>query len=462
MVTEARPRTAGKRGDGGTAVHIPLYRSVRRLARDPLGELEAAGRRSEGAVARLNLGLFRPYLLTHPEHVHHFFVTNPDNYRRDGLLWTRVRDLLGDGLAGEGDAWEHRHNVVLPLFSAKYIASLIDVMAEAAAQEIDALDPATRAGQPVDLGAAMVRIVNRVVVQAFFGGRIAIRDAHWFREVLLKAFTSQGPRMLLPFVPGRVPLPGDRAHRRAAEAARDILTPLVEQARREGATGMDVASMLCRTRDENGDELDDARILHDLTAMFVASGETAPSALTWLWVLLDRHPEAADRMADEVTGVVGTERPRREHFAGLSYTKLVLQEVLRLYPPGWILPRRAIEPDTIGGVRVEAGSTVIASPYITHRMPWLWDRPEVFDPERFSPANATTPRHKYAYFPFGGGPHGCLGANFFNVEAQVIVSTVLSRYRVNLADPSPIPALPRVSLRPARPVMAYLRPIRRP
>jgi cytochrome P450 len=195
--------------------------------------------------------------------------------------------------------------------------------------------------------------------------------------------------------------------------------------------------------------------------MFAATTETTINLLTWLWPHLDAHPVVAQRLHEEIDRVVGDGPVRGEHLPQLHYTKMVLDELLRLYPIGWLIPRRAVNEDVIGGVRVEAGATIVISPLITQRMDIFWDQPEVFDPDRYTPENARG-RHRYAHFPFGGGPHQCLGMHLFYLEAQLIIATMLPRYRFQLHTKG-IPA-PRVaaSLRPRDRVRATVRRVQRP
>jgi cytochrome P450 len=167
-------------------------------------------------------------------------------------------------------------------------------------------------------------------------------------------------------------------------------------------------------------------------------------ALTWLWVVLDAEPDIAARLYAEVDAG----GPAR-------YTRMVMQELLRLYPVGWIIPRTVLRPDTIDGVPIEAGATIVLSPFLTHRLPDVWPRPLVFDPERFAGGE---PRRRFAYFPFSGGPHQCLGSHFFTVEAQLVVSALLRRFRPVLCGRGPVGRRAAVTLRPRRPVTLLLNP----
>jgi cytochrome P450 len=238
--------------------------------------------------------------------------------------------------------------------------------------------------------------------------------------------------------------------------------PLVRESRRLTADDAasdsdDLVTLLCRARDEHGDGLDDRQVRDDVVGIFVAGTETSAMALTWLWAALDTYPEVAAGVRDEVERVVGSQPLAAAHVAQLSYTRMVLREVLRLHPVAWIIPRTAKEPDEIGGVAVDAGATVLVSPYLTHRMEGIWPRPHVFDPHRFAPGDDEA-RHRYSYVPFGAGAHHCIGSHFFTAEATLIVAAMLSRYRTVLDGPPPT-IQPAATLRPRHRADMLLTPI---
>lgn len=219
-------------------------------------------------------------------------------------------------------------------------------------------------------------------------------------------------------------------------------------------------SLLCQTSTLGGEPLSDEQIRDDVVAVFAGGSESTGVALTWLWVVLSQYPEVEARLCEEIDRIVDTDRPRREHLAELRYTRMVLDELLRLYPVGWIIPRQAVAADQIDGVRIKPGATVLTSPYLTHRMDGLWERPLVFDPERFSPDNPRIP-HRFAYFPFSFGRHMCVGANFFTIEAQLILAMLLRRYRPALCGNAPVRPRASVSLRPSTRVDIILHPVNR-
>ncbi|MEN3536357.1 cytochrome P450 [Microbispora sp. ZYX-F-249] len=439
---------------------LPLRQVLPAILRDPVGAVLEIGRKSGGDVVRVNLGPFRPYLITHPDHLQHVLRGNSVNYRRDGVLWKPLHRLFGESVMSDGPAWERSRKVLQPVFTAKNVEALADRVAEAAGEGIDELAAPAESGLPIDVSAVMARIVNRVVMRVFFGDKIGMADA----ERLAPAFDTVGTsvifRYLLPFVPYRVPLPGDRAFRNALRTIDDVVVPLVDRHKDGPGDGDDIVSVLCRTGDAAGGGPSARWVRDNLVAMLATATETTAGALTWLWPILGAHPEVAASLRREIRLVVGHGPVRPAHLADLPYTKQVVQELLRLFPVGWLFPRMVVEPEPLGGVLLKKGETIVVSPFITHRMEAFWERPEEFDPGRFS-GRRSTGRHRYAYFPFGGGPHQCLGMHVFMLEAQLIIAGILSRYEILSCSPEVATPQMGASLRPRQRVEITLRPIRR-
>ncbi|WP_187398802.1 cytochrome P450 [Micromonospora sp. WP24] len=430
---------------------MPLHQMVPSLLRDPARALIAVGNRTGGELIRLNLGSFRPYLVTHPRHVQHVLRDRSENYERagDGLFWRPVKRLFGEGILGEGQIWSASRRMLQPMFTAKRVEALVDGMAEAIGQAVDELDEPSRDGRTVDIGVEQTRIVCRAIMKVLFGEKISVPDAMRVVDAQDVIATAVIPRIVVPFAPLSLPMPGDRPFRRAKKVVDDVLLPIVRASKAKADEGDDVISTLWQARTEDGRQLSEQQVRNDTVAMFAATTETTINVLTWLWPHLDDRPDVAERLYDEIARVVGDGPVKREHLAQLPYTRMVLDELLRLYPIGWIIPRRAVADDVIDGVHVEAGATMVASPLITQRMTAFWDRPDEFDPDRFTPERIRA-RHRYAHFPFGGGPHQCLGMYLFYLEAQLILATMLSRYRFRLRR-SGVPGLRlAAALRPRR------------
>ncbi|GGK88839.1 cytochrome P450 [Sphaerisporangium melleum] len=436
-----------------------MSRMLATFVRDPANGLAELGTRAHGGVVRLKLGPFRPYLVTHPDHVQQVLRGNWANYRREGMFWNPLKRMLGDGILGDGPVWETSRAILQSLFTAPYVASLAGVIASTIDARVAELDGLARTGAPIDAAREMAAIVNQSVVRVLFGDRVSRRDSERLISAYHTADAAVTVRLLMPFMPYRLPLPGDRAFMNAVAAIDDVVFPVIRQAKAEGPGHgeVDVVSALCHGA--GGPPRDERWIRDDLVSVYAAASETTATTLTWLWPLLDAHPEVAARLYAEIDEVVGEGPPLPSHVPELRYTKMVLQEVMRLYPAGWLFPRMATESEQIGGTRVKAGSMVLISPYATHRLEGFWDRPLVFDPERFAP-DAPRRRHRYVYFPFGGGPHQCLGQHLFYMDAPLIVAALLSRFRPVSVGGGPFTPARTALLRPRGRVILRLRPAR--
>ncbi|WP_431977469.1 cytochrome P450 [Micromonospora haikouensis] len=413
---------------------VPLWHVAPGLLRDPVRALVGFGERADGEVVRLNVGAFRPYLVTDPDHVQQVLGDRADNFGRSGAgaFWGPLRRLFGDGILGDGPVWSDSRRILQPLFTARRVESVLHRMAATIADAVAELDAPAHAGRPVDIGAEQARIVCRAIMETFFGDRISVADALRLIRAQDAIATSVIPRVLAPFVPLALPMPGDRAFRDAARRIDEVLVPIVRSAR--GSDGDDVIATLWRGTTADGRPLDERQVRNDTVAMVAVTTETTVNVLTWLWPHLARAPEVAARLQEEIDSVAGGHPVGPEHLPRLRYTRMVLDELIRLYPVAWLAPRQVLRPTTLGGVRLPAGATLLVSPLVTQRLARYWDDPGAFDPERFTPDRVRA-RHRYAFFPFGGGPHQCLGMHLFYLEAQLIVANLLARYRLRVRSP---------------------------
>ncbi|WP_169808766.1 cytochrome P450 [Microtetraspora niveoalba] len=436
---------------------LPFYRSLTRHARSPILAFEEAGQAANGELVRLNMGPFKPYLVTHPEHVQHILRLNWSNYVREGMFWDPLKPLIGDSILSDGEGWQESRKILQPLFTAKYVDSLAERMAEILTEQIE---ETIRPGERFNVVTAISQIVHPTIVRLFFGDKISREDIAQLVPAYDTAVTSKAIRLVLPFVPGKFPLPGDKAFERSVKTINDVAYARIKEIRSQPNEDRDVVSFVCRARNDEIGDVGAKKIRDDIVSMHGASTETSATALTWVWVALDAHPEVAARVYEEVDRVVGGDPISPAHLPELRYLRMFLNELLRLYPAGWLLPRMAVKDDVIGGTAVKAGSTVMISSYLTHRLPEFWDRPLEFDPERFAPENEER-RNRYAYFPFGGGPHQCLGQHLFMMEALLLVGGILSRFRPVVH--TSVPVTPRLasSLRPNQNFEMSLVPVER-
>jgi cytochrome P450 len=443
-----------------TAPSVRLYRSIPALLRDPMEQVEKLGRFS-GELIRVDFGIFKAYLATHPDHVQRILRDDSENFLRNGTAWRPLHRLFGDSILGEGPDWELSRKALQPLLTTRHIHSVTGLMAETINEAIERLAEPAQAGRPINVLPEMAAIVNRTVLRVFFGGKITQAANDRLAPAFDQVAKAVAFRFLLPFLPESIPVPGDRAFKDAVQRIDDVLLPLIHEQRRTGDDAPDFFSALCRARKADGGQVSDQWIRDNLVAMFATGTETTVGALTWLWPLLDRHPQVAARLYEEIDRVVGRDAVKAEHLPDLTYTRQVIQEVLRLYPVGWLFPRTVVAPTRLGEIPIDSGETVLLSPFLTHRIAEFWEEPLRFDPDRFATGRTANGRrrHRYAYFPFGGGPHQCIGMHVFNTETELVVAGVLSRFRP--VSCSAVPARPRIgpTLRPRTDVELTLRPV---
>jgi cytochrome P450 len=364
------------------------------------------------------------YLVNHPNLAKHVLADNAANYHK-GIGLQEARRALGDGLlTSDGDTWKKQRRTIQPVFQPKRISRQAAVVAS----EVDALVQRLAAHDgPVEILHEMtgltLGVLGKTLLDAELGGYETL--GHSFEAVQDQAMFEA---VTLSMVPQWVPLKKQVEFRTARDELRRIAEELVDQRLANPVEGgEDVLSRLIASGGEDattGASRD--RMRDELITLLLAGHETTASTLGWAFHLIDEHPEVAERLHTEAVEVLGDRLPEHEDLRRLSYTVAVVEEVMRLYPPVWLLPRIAQADDEIGGYHVPAGSDVVVVPYTLHRHPEFWTDAERFDPGRFDPANPAGRPPRYAYVPFGAGPRFCIG-NSLGVMEAVFVLAMASR-----------------------------------
>jgi enediyne biosynthesis protein E7 len=392
-----------------------------------------------GDVVRFAMGPKTIYFFNHPDHARYVLADNAANYHKGLGLAEARRRILGDGLlTSEGETWRRQRRIISPAFRRERIAGFADVVTEAGAHLTRRLEAQT--GNVVDLAGEMTTLTMDVL-----GRTLLDADLSPLR-FLGPAFEAAQEQAMFEMVtlgalPLWLPLPRHRRFRTARRQIEEAVRTLVSaRAGDAGTDRSDVISMLMRAAHDERDAGARWRELRDqIVTILLAGHETTASTLTWAWFLLSRHPEAADQLHAEAVAALGDRRPGYADLASLPYTTTVIQETMRLYPPVWGLPRRALAPDEIGGYPVPAGADVMISPYTLHRHRGFWAEPDQFRPERFA-AGAPAVGHRYAYVPFGAGPRVCVGSHLGMLEATLTAAMVARRFRFEFAGPAdPVP-----------------------
>jgi cytochrome P450 len=433
-----------------------LLGSLRRVQREPL-ELMREGFRDHGDIVGYRFGNTRAVLLAHPDHIRHVLHDNHRNYNKQNVDYAMLRRLLGNGLlTSEGAFWHHQRRLIAPMFHRQRVAGFCNLMVNSTLAMLERWDALARRGEPVDIGGEMMKLTLTIVAKALFSADVS-DDAEAIGDALTEVNQQLGEFSLLDLL-WMIPTPRKRRFRAAVHALDQVVGKIVDERRLSTYRNQDLLSMLLEAVDEETDKgMSPRQVRDEVLTLLLAGHETTANALTWTWYLLAQNLEAADKLEREIREVLGDRAPDALDLPQLRYTRMVVEESMRLYPPAWAISRNTIADDEIGGYRIPRKTNVIVCSFITHRHPAFWEEPERFDPERFSPARSEG-RPNFAYLPFGGGPRICIGNGFAMTEAQLVMATVAQRYRLRLAPGHPVELHPLITLRPRHGMRMTLHP----
>ncbi|HRE83191.1 MAG TPA: cytochrome P450 [Opitutaceae bacterium] len=418
--------------------------------RDPLGFLLSTAKTC-GPVARLQLGPLTYHLVSDPGLIAEVLQARASNYVRDTRSSRRVRMVTGESLlTSEGETWRHQRQTAQPIFHHRHLMDLARTMASVADDACEAWDRAAREGTTLELSMEMNRLSFAIAGRCLFGSDLRERV-----EAVEKAFPVLLDELFrrtshLANLPLWVPLPRHLAFQRSLAAIDRVVAELIEEHRRLPRTRVDLLGLLMQARGEDGQVLSDDLLRNQVITFLLAGHETTANALTWAVALLAASPGERDAVEGELDTLRAGDAGAWdvERLSQLERLTAALQETLRLYPSIWIAERRVVAADDLGCWHIPAGSAVVVSPYVTHRSPEHWETPDAFRPSRFLGGGART-LLRDGYFPFGAGPHSCIGQHFALMEAKIVLATLLSRFRVTLLNRALPPPLGGITLRPS-------------
>ncbi len=433
-----RGRPPGPRG------HL-LLGSLREVQRDLLG-LWLKGFREYGDIVGYRFGSIRACLIANPAHVQHVLHDNHRNYNKNNLDYALLRRLLGNGLlTSEGAFWRRQRRLMAPMFQRQRVAEFCPLMVAGTVEMLERWQDLAASAQPFDLAAEMARLTLAIVAKALFSTDVS-GEASAIGRALTEANQQLSQFSLMDLVP-LIPTARKRRFRGALSTLDGVVGKMIAARRGAMNRDTDLLSMLLDARDEDtGGFMSERQVRDEVLTLMLAGYETTATALTWTCYLLSQHPDVEARLRDELAAVLGGRTPTAEDLPDLCFTRMVIEESMRLYPPAWVISRNAIGDDEIGGYRVRRGTTVVMCSFVTHRHPAFWPDPDRFDPERFT-APRSRERPAYSYFPFGGGPRVCIGNHFAMTEAQLVLATIAQRYSLRLVPGHPVELQPLVTLR---------------
>ncbi|GAC1677384.1 MAG: hypothetical protein NVS9B2_28340 [Steroidobacteraceae bacterium] len=378
------------------------------------------------------------YVINHPDDIKRVLLTNHRNYTK-GEGMDRVKILLGNGImTSEGDLWRRQRRMMQPSFHRRVI-DRFSVLIREVNEKFAArwADQAAR-GEPVNLSDDASELTLEIVLRSIFGADLARLELEFGANPFEVVAKEQNRDLKFAF---------------RFRSLTKLVAQLIERRRSTSEEHADFLSMFMSSRDrDTGEAMSDKELIDEVLTLIVAGHETTAAALTWTWYLVSEHPKTAERLQSEADRTGSGQTLGLDAAESLQFTHQVLQEALRLYPPGWLITRRTLEADELGGFPIAPRTDVFISPYMLHRHPGYWSEPEQFRPERFAGTDAAE-RHRFAYIPFAVGPRHCIGENIAMFEMLVHVSAMSRRFRLTRAGSGPVELEAQINLRPRFPLM---------
>jgi cytochrome P450 len=383
------------------------------------------------------------YVVHHPEDIKRILVSNHRNYTK-GVGLDRVKILLGNGImTSEGEFWRRQRMMMQPLFHRRVVGGFAETIAAATDALLERWEELARRGESVNLTEEMSELTLKIVLRAIFG-----RDLERMSTELggnpFEVVTKEQARNLQFAYKFR--------------SLTRLVAGLIARRRTDGEEHFDYVAMLMSARDkETGAPMSERELIDEIMTLIVAGHETTASGLNWTWYLLAQHPQVEAKLHAEIDAAAQADAraPSLLQLERLPYLRQVIDEALRLYPPGWVLSRRTIGPDVLCGYTIAAGTNVLLPLYLLHRHPRYWPEPDQFRPERFAPEHEAE-RPRFAYMPFAAGPRHCIGETFALYEMLMHVQRVARRLRLVHVPGPPLALEALINLRTRHPVIMRL------
>jgi cytochrome P450 len=432
---------------------LPLFGNVFEPRGDAVGYFTRCVREYGDIVFLRFLGVPMCFI-NRPEYIESVLVTQHSNFEKS-KDYRALRRVLGNGLlTSEGEFWRRQRKLVQPAFHQDRISVYAEVMVKFTERML----ASWKDGQGLDIHEAMMRLTLDIVAKTLFDSDVShvAEDVGAALHVLMGKFMRQAGFAFL--LPSSIPIPTTLRLQRAVRQLDKVIYGIIRQRRASGRLSGDLLSVLLGAQDDEGVGMTDRQLHDEIMTLFLAGHETTANALSWTWFLLAQNSQVEQKLTEELQCVLGGRAPTPADLPRLAYTDMVLRESMRLYPPVWIIGRRALAPFRLGEYELPAETNVLMSQLLMHRDARYFPDPGRFDPDRWKNGDsrsASLPR--FAYFPFGGGPRVCIGAGFATMEAVLLLATIAQQFQITLVPGQTIEALPSVTLRPKTGIQATLK-----
>ena len=390
-------------------------------------------------------------LINSPDLVKEAFGQKHETYQRKSpQMRHALRPLIGDGLfVSDGEVWNQRRKIVAPIIHTNRLSEFSPIMIDTAVERRDVWETLGEGAQ-IDVMSEMAKLTAGIICRSVFGEKLADQHAAQIVEGFFhyQKHIDQVDVMSLLGLPDWLPRYHGFGIKRAAKRILSVIDEIVAVTAAQADAGQgSVVSTLLSAKDESGQTLSRDAIRNEAAVIFMAGYETTANTLSWAWYILSQADWAREKLHAELDQVLGGRVPTLDDVKKLPYTRAIIEETLRLYPPVPMLAREALADETIGGREIKKGTIVLVSPWILQRNPKLWDKPDNFVPERFMPEGGSAPS-KYAYVPFSTGPRVCAGLTFGLTEAIICLAVLAQRIDLRLSPTAEVEAVSRLTLRP--------------
>lgn len=441
---------------------IPNYKGKGYLARqreffkDPL-DFSISKAEEMGDFFYSHMLLKKIFFISNPEIIKHILQTNQKNYRKSPA-YDQLKLALGNGLVtSEGDFWKKQRRLAQPAFHKKKLETLFNSMVGVCENYISKLKINCQEQERRNISLEMMTVTADIVLKCLFSSDNENDQQELYRTMS----SSQEYIMHCIHKPLSIPWSFINGRRRKffkdLKVFDDVIQEMVEERRKSKELPMDLLTMLLEAKDEEtGEGMSDRQLRDEAITIFAAGHETSANALSWTLYLLTQHPSILERLRAEVDRVLGNRSPSFGDVRALQYTLQVIEEGMRLYPPAWVVGREAIDDDEIKGQKVPRKSIIFMGVYALHRHPDLWENPNDFNPDRFSPEKVKE-RSRWNYLPFGAGPRMCIGNNFALMEMQLVLALLVRHFDFSIIKEHKVEMQPLVTLKPKYGIMMKIK-----
>ena len=409
-----------------------------------------------GDVFQIKLPQGLLYVFGKPEYVKHVLQENNKNYKK-GLAYHSLRPLLGNGLlTSEGDFWRKQRRLAQPSFHKARIEEFAKTMIACVNEMLEKWDKNYKDGDLININTEMNHLALMIVSRSLFKSDIS-KTIDKIGKNLYILMEGAARRIRSPFMlPPWVPTPYNLRQKKSLSLLNEIIGGIIDNRRKNNQKYDDLLDMLMDVRDEDtGEGMDNEQLKDEVMTIFMAGHETTAVALAYAFLAICENPDVDERLKKEADTIALSNQDILSSIREQEYTGQIIHEVLRLYPPAWVVSRRAIEEDEVGGFYVPPKTDILMSPFAIQRNPDIWENPEKFDPCRFEKEKMKA-MHRYAYFPFGGGPRLCIGDQFALMEMQVALPLIRKRYKFRKQDSYKLELEPLITMRPKNDIYLYI------